>query len=75
MDKKTDRPDQDDLTADGNAKIEEACKFLGVGRSTIYVLTESGQLPFIKIGKCRRIPWRALRQFNASCLTGGVKVA
>ena len=61
-----------DLAANGNAKIEEACRFLGVGRSTLYVLLNNGSLPAVRIGRCIRIPWNALRQFNAKSMTGGV---
>jgi excisionase family DNA binding protein len=63
--------DAAELTADGNARVDEACRFLGVGRSTLYVLMTGGDLPVVKIGRCRRIPWRALRQFNAASMTGG----
>jgi excisionase family DNA binding protein len=51
---------RDDMLADGLVTVTEAATFLGVGRTTVYVLMDSGQLHFVKIGKCRRIPKRAL---------------
>ena len=57
-----------DLTADGFASIEEAADFLAASRSTVYLLMNTGKLRWAKIGKSRRIPWKALRQFAQSCL-------
>jgi excisionase family DNA binding protein len=58
------------VTADGLASIREAEEFLSVGRSTLYKLMDSGELRFAKVGKCRRIPWRALREYAERCLVG-----
>ena len=58
------------LSLEGLASVREAAAFLSVGRSTIYKLMENGELPFAKIGKCRRIPRRALREYARSCLVG-----
>ena len=69
--KTTTRIQNEDLARDGNARVDEACRFLGVGRSTLYVLMAGGDLPVVRIGRCRRIPWAALRQFNARAMTGG----
>lgn len=33
----------------------EAAKVLSIGRSTLYSLMDSGDLPSIKVGRCRRI--------------------
>ncbi len=41
-------------------RIEEAAEALGVGRSTMYKLVLSGQLPSILIGKRRLVPVSAL---------------
>jgi excisionase family DNA binding protein len=55
-------------TSDGLASIRQAETFLAVSRSTLYVLMDKGDLPYAKIGKSRRIPWKALREFAESCL-------
>lgn len=34
----------------------EAARALGIGRSKVYELMQSGQLGFVHIGSCRRIP-------------------
>ncbi len=59
-----------DLVQDGLAGLGEAVRFLGVSRSTIYVLMESGQLPYVKIGRARRIPRRALVRLAAENIHG-----
>lgn len=35
--------------------VEQAAEYLGCGRSTVYVMLDTGQLPSLKIGKLRRI--------------------
>jgi excisionase family DNA binding protein len=42
---------------------EEAARWLGVGRSTLYELLAAGEIPSIRIGRCRRIPSWELRRF------------
>ena len=63
----------DPAVADGLCSIVEACKFLAVGRSTVYGAMERGELPYVKIGKARRIPRRALVHFAQQRLRGGWK--
>jgi excisionase family DNA binding protein len=60
-----------DLVADGLAAMREAIQFTGVSRSTIYQLMESGHLAYVKIGRARRIPRRALVELAAGNLRGG----
>jgi excisionase family DNA binding protein len=59
------------LLAEGLISVSEAAEFLGVSRSMVYVLMEDGQLPYVKIGRARRIPRRALLAFAAERLRGG----
>ena len=59
-----------DLVDDGLAKIAEASKFLAIGRTKIYDLMDSGQLAYVRLGRCRRIPWRAVRELAAAGLVG-----
>ena len=40
----------------------EAAAVLGIGRSKLYELLQAGQIPSVRIGKCRRIPAAALRE-------------
>lgn len=61
--------------ADGLMNVSEAMAFLAVARSTLYQLMETGQLPYVKIGRARRIPRRALIQLAASNLRGGWRTA
>jgi excisionase family DNA binding protein len=46
--------------ADGCLAVEEATEFSGIGRSELYLRMERGELPFVKIGRRRLIPPRAL---------------
>ncbi len=60
--------DRQQLVAEGLATVSEAAGFLAVSRSTLYLLMDSGQLPHCKIGRARRIPWRAVHQFAQGVL-------
>ena len=44
-------------------KIEDAAKLLGIGRSHMYGYVRSGGCQSVYLGKSRRIPIAALRQF------------
>ncbi len=58
------------LVGDGLLKIPEAVDFLRVGRSKLYELMDEGQLPYVRIGRCRLIPRRALVALAAAHLKG-----
>ncbi|MET8126070.1 helix-turn-helix domain-containing protein [Streptomyces sp. NBC_01707] len=45
--------------------VGEVMARLKVGRSTVYDLIRTRRLPSVAIGRCRRIPARALRDFIA----------
>ncbi|MFI5398499.1 MAG: helix-turn-helix domain-containing protein [Candidatus Binatia bacterium] len=60
-----------DMVQDGLAGVREAAKFLSLSRSTLYALMESGQLVYVKIGRARRIPRRALIELAAANVRGG----
>ena len=47
---------------------EEAADCLKVGRCKVYDLVRSGQLESIKIGRLRRIPVDAVREFASKLL-------
>lgn len=63
-----------EVMRDGLMTIGEACEFLSVSRSFVYQLLDTGQLPFVKMGKSRRIPKRALTQYAAGNLQGGMEL-
>lgn len=44
-------------------RVEEAARLLSLGRSTIYELMDSGELPSVRCGTARRIPVAALRKW------------
>lgn len=48
------------VVEDGLETVEGAKNFLKISRTSVYGLMESGDLPYVKIGKRRRIPRRAL---------------
>jgi len=52
-----------ELCENGAVTIEEACEFLSVGRSVVYELMRSGELPWTKVGRHRKIPRVALRMY------------
>ncbi len=41
----------------------EAAHALGIGRSKLYQLLQTGQLGSVRIGSCRRVPAEALHSF------------
>ena len=57
-----------ELMADGLDRIPDAAQFLKVSATTIYQLMSNGRLPFVKIGKCRRIPHKAVVDLAATSL-------
>jgi excisionase family DNA binding protein len=61
----------DDLVAEGLLTVQEAADFLSVSRSKLYELMDHGELEFVKIGRSRRIPRRAVVALAASNLHGG----
>ena len=43
--------------------VVEAARRLACGRTQIYQLMDSGRLPWVKIGRCRKIALRDLTEF------------
>jgi excisionase family DNA binding protein len=50
----------DELLAEGALEVPEASIFSGLTRTNLYEHMQRGELPFVKIGKRRLIPKRAL---------------
>ena len=42
---------------------DETCEVIGVKRSTLFKMLETGDIPSIKIGRLRRIPVEGIRQW------------
>ena len=59
-----------ELVQDGLMRVDEAARFLGISRGSLYNLMGGGLLPFVKIGRSRRIPRRAVVDLAASSLRG-----
>jgi excisionase family DNA binding protein len=55
----------DPQTRSGLARVDEAAEFLAVSRAHLYSLMDSGTLKYVKLGRSRRIPWRALEELAA----------
>ncbi len=64
--------EQQALVADGLMTVKEAAEFLRLSRSSVYALMDHGELAFVKLGRRRRIPRRALVELAASGLRGGL---
>ena len=57
-----------ELTAKGLCTVRRAAQFLAVSRGKIYLMMTSGELPSVKIGKCRRIPKAAILEIARKSL-------
>ncbi len=45
--------------------VEEAARQLGIGRTFAWQLVRKGELPVIRLGRCVRVPRRALEAWIA----------
>ena len=43
--------------------VPEAARMLGISRAKLYPLISRGEIPSLKIGKCRRVPVREIESF------------
>ncbi|MEM9200721.1 MAG: helix-turn-helix domain-containing protein [Actinomycetota bacterium] len=44
-------------------RVEQACGWLGIGRSTLAELLATSEITSVKLGRARRIPVYALREY------------
>jgi len=63
-----------ELAADGALPLPEAVKFTGCSRSVLYEQMQQGELRFVTVGRRRLIPKRALVEFLAKRMQGGLQV-
>ena len=63
--------DREEVVRDGLLSVPETGRFLSVSRSKVYALMECGELPFVRLGRARRIPRRGVVELAAPNLTGG----
>ena len=54
-----------EMMMDGAVTVTQAIAFTGLQRTTLYALMERGELPYLKVGRARRIPRRALTEMLA----------
>lgn len=52
------------------ATVREAARYLNVSRSLLYNLMDAGRLGYVKIGRCRRVPWEGLERLIADNKVG-----
>jgi excisionase family DNA binding protein len=58
----------------GLARVLEAAQFLSVSRSKVYAMMDGGDLPYVKLGKSRRIPWvEVLKLVDRHTVLGGAE--
>jgi excisionase family DNA binding protein len=60
--------EKEDLVLDGLDRVGEVARFLKLSVSTVYGLMDRGELPYVKLGKSRRIPHRAVVELAATRL-------
>jgi excisionase family DNA binding protein len=64
-------PQHLDLVADGLLTVAQAADFLQCSRTRLYEAMDRGELGYVKWGRSRRIPRRAVTQLAADNFVGG----
>jgi excisionase family DNA binding protein len=54
------------------ATVLEVATYCSVSRSTVYGWMEAGVLPFVKLGKSRRLRWEDVEALVAKNLSGSI---
>ena len=49
----------------GLQPVNKVARFLSLSRSKVYSLMETGELPYVKLGKSRRVRWEDVLQLVA----------
>ena len=55
------------------ATVPEVADYLHVSRAKVYLIMESGDLPYVKIGKSRRVRWEDVDRLVATSLIGAMR--
>lgn len=55
--------------------VGEVAEYLAISRSKTYQLMDAGTLPFVKLGKSRRIRWCDVIRLVETNIVGGASVA
>lgn len=71
----TEKKRRGQIVGDGLLRLGEAEKFLAVSRYLLYELMDRGDLPFVMVGKRRRIPRKALMDYAQKNLVLAESVA
>jgi len=48
---------RNDVPTLGLQPVAKVAKFLSLSRSKVYLMMDQGQLPYVKLGKSRRVRW------------------
>jgi excisionase family DNA binding protein len=60
-----------ELVSDGLMRVIEVAAFLGLSRASVYKAMDQGLLPFVKLGRARRVPRRAVINLATQQMHGG----
>ena len=60
-----------EMIGSGLQRVSHAAQFLGISRSKIYELMNEGRLPFVIIGRSRRLPIKAVEALALDHLVNG----
>ena len=67
----TERADRREaLVAEGLMRVADVARFLGLSRASVYQLMAGGDLPWVKLGRARRVPRRAVVDLAARLVQG-----
>jgi excisionase family DNA binding protein len=58
----------DTVVAGGFGSVDQVAEFLSLSRATIYKMMDARILPSAKLGKSRRLPWAAVKDYAARAL-------
>jgi len=54
------RQAEEQLLEDGLDRVADVAKYLKISTAQVYILMGRGDLPYTRIGRCRRVPHRAV---------------
>jgi excisionase family DNA binding protein len=61
---------QDQPNPRGLVTVKKAAEFLSMSVAKLYLLMKQGELPYVKVGKSRRLAWSTLEEFVQRCTVG-----